>query len=49
MFAKEASFSAHRMHTRLAVQDETDGDSLNVAAFLRRKKSQGKGDKPPRR
>ena len=49
MFAKEAVFSARRINTRLASRDESGAvyDSAPSAAYLRRKTSQGKGDKQP--
>jgi hypothetical protein len=49
LFSKEASFQAHRMQTRLAARDEANGSHrfAKVAAYLRRKTNQGKGDEQP--
>jgi Ca-activated chloride channel homolog len=46
LFAKEAAFNANRKRTRLAGKEEAPGTAdAEVADYLRRKMSQGKGDR----
>jgi Ca-activated chloride channel family protein len=49
LFAKESAFQSHRLQTRLAAPDESAGSHrlAKVAAYLRRKTNQGKGDEHP--
>jgi Ca-activated chloride channel homolog len=46
-FSKESLYGAHRMSTRLTALHEPDAPQAEVAAFLRRKTAQGKGEPPP--
>ena len=49
MFSKESAFTARRMSTRLASRVELPSlhEELPAASYLRRKTSQGKGDRKP--